>query len=74
MTKSMCVWYWLIFLPYVCPFLKKYLAGRYIDDFVTKHHVIKAVRVQTKSRNGAIVYRTILPYVGYLFCLFYKLL
>jgi len=22
MTKSICVWYWLIFLPYVCPFLK----------------------------------------------------
>ena len=22
MTKSICVWYWFIFLPYVCPFLK----------------------------------------------------
>jgi len=22
MTKAMCVWYWFIFLPYVCPFLK----------------------------------------------------
>jgi len=22
MTKSICVWYWFIFLPHVCPFLK----------------------------------------------------
>ena len=22
MTKAICVWYWFIFLPYVCPFLK----------------------------------------------------
>jgi len=22
MTKSICVWYWFIALPYVCPFLK----------------------------------------------------
>ena len=22
MTKCTCVWYWFIFLPYVCPFLK----------------------------------------------------
>jgi len=35
MTKSICVWYWFIVLPYVWPFLKV-LAGRYIDDFVNK--------------------------------------
>ena len=23
MTKAICVWYWFIFLPYICPFLKK---------------------------------------------------
>jgi len=23
MTKAIYVWYWFIFLPYVCPFLKK---------------------------------------------------
>jgi len=22
MTKAICVWYWFIFLSYVCPFLK----------------------------------------------------
>jgi len=22
MTKAICVWYWFIFLPYVCQFLK----------------------------------------------------
>jgi len=35
MTKAICVWYWFICLPYVCPFLKFY-AGRYIGDFVNK--------------------------------------
>jgi len=29
----------------------------------TKHHVIKAECAQTKSRNGAIGYRQILPYI-----------
>jgi len=29
MTTAICVWYWVIFLPYV-------YAGRYIVDFVNK--------------------------------------
>jgi len=36
MTKSICVWYWFIFLSYVCPFLKNSCWTIYIDDFVNK--------------------------------------
>ena len=61
MTKCICVWYWFIFLPYVSPFLKSW---RVISiDVSTKHQVIKAERAQTKSGNGAIVYRQKLPSV-----------
>ena len=61
MTKCICVWYWFIFLPYVSPFLKSW---RVISiDVSTKHQVIKAERVQTKSGKGAIGYRRKLPSV-----------
>ena len=61
MTKCICVWCWFIFLPYISPFLKKKM-WRVISIVVsTKHHVIKAERAQTKSGNGAIGYRRILP-------------
>jgi len=36
MTKAICVWYWSIFLPSVCPFLKNLCWKIYIDDFVSK--------------------------------------
>jgi len=36
MTKSICVWYWFIFLPYVCPFLTFFYAEQYIGDFVNQ--------------------------------------
>jgi len=36
MTKSICVWYWFIFLPRVYVHFWKILTGRYIDDFVNK--------------------------------------
>jgi len=63
----------LVTLGYVCGiglfsylmyvhFWKNY-AGRYIVDFVNKHHVIKAERAQTKSGNGTIGYRRKLPSV-----------
>jgi len=35
MTKVICVWYWFIFLPYICPFLKK-LNWTEIVDFVNE--------------------------------------
>ena len=58
----MCV-IWFIFLPYVdlCQFLKTNLLDDILVTLYTQHHVIKAERSQTKSGNGAIGYRRILP-------------
>ena len=36
MTTSICVWYWLISLPYKCPFLKNSYWMIHIVDFVNK--------------------------------------
>jgi len=61
MTKSICVWYWIIALPYVWPFLKNSCWKIYIVDFVNKTSHDKPHRAQTKSRTSAIGYRQILP-------------
>jgi len=61
MTKCICVWYWFIFLPYVSPVLEKKSWRVISTDVSTKYHVIMAEHAQTKSGNGAIGYRRILP-------------
>ena len=50
MTKSFCVWYWLIFLPYVCPFLKKFLLDDILFDFVNKTSLNKAGANEKRKR------------------------
>jgi len=51
----MCVWYWFIFLPYVCPCLKKILLFGDIVNFVTK----TSRDIGGACGNGAIGYRRI---------------
>ena len=63
MTQAICVWYWFIFLPYVCPFFEKIMLDDILLTLNTKHYVIKAERAQTKSGNGTIGYRRKLPSV-----------
>jgi len=55
------VWYWFIFLSYLSPYLKKKMWKVISIDVSTKYHVLKAECAQTKSGNGAIGYRRILP-------------
>jgi len=41
MTKSICVWYWFIFLPYVSPFFDFFMLDDILVTLLTKHHMIK---------------------------------
>ena len=60
MTKSMCV-VLVYFLTLRMSIFDFFMLDDKLVTLETKHHVIKAERAQTKSGNGAIGYRQILP-------------
>ena len=72
MTKAICVWYWFIFLPFVCPFLKN--SRSTINQWLCKQNIIWLRRsvhkrkVETVQSDNIEYYpRSKLPYCRIIF-------
>ena len=61
--QNVCVWYWFIFLPYVCPFLKKKSWRAISIDVSTRPQVIRIWHFKLEFVQGCEKYWLILKFL-----------